>query len=306
VTIPQQYEAVLIDAMRPSFAERLAAKTTILELLSTSGSLKVGDLLNAVRDRCMDGVPPPQGDRLDLPASGDPLVVIQRESPTFAYNRWWLAAQTALAELVANGVVLPSVLAAAVNVPVSTGSSSWSHQVPALIPEIPKDGVLLADAFRKSPSFLLDANLYAEGAEAVLGERGLRCLEEAMAAQRRGLHLAAVNMLGAASEAAWYGIAERVAGDASALRNAMNVPNTAKVIALVAQELRNFGVPQTVVEELRVHGIYLRDLRNYGMHPRAEPTAGFERHFSDDTAGVLFLQSHRYFLRLAEAAQATT
>jgi hypothetical protein len=42
----------------------------------------------------------------------------------------------------------------------------------------------------------------------VLGERGARCLREGIADHRRGLHLAAANLLAAASETAGYRVAE--------------------------------------------------------------------------------------------------
>ena len=46
----------------------------------------------------------------------------------------------------------------------------------------------------------------------------------------------------------------------------------------------------------------LRELRNYGLHPRAEVSSDLEHHFTEHAASLTFMASHRYFMRLAAIA----
>jgi hypothetical protein len=78
------------------------------------------------------------------------------------------------------------------------------------------------------------------------GERTRRCVAEALAAYRNDLFLAAANMMGAASEAAWHEIAEamRDAGIASqALEEELDkvAPSVAVMQRLVSDALRGLG-----------------------------------------------------------------
>lgn len=161
---------------------------------------------------------------------------------------------------------------------------------------------------RDQPAFL-EESAYTDGIEDLLGERGLRCISEALAAHRRGLHLAAVNMLGAASEAAWYAIGERLRDGSPALAVSLDEGRTAQVLRLVADNLEKVkydnGRPaRTDVGELRVTAIHLRDLRNYGLHPRDDISTSHEPAFTEAGAALLTLQANRYFHRLREVAQA--
>jgi hypothetical protein len=100
----------------------------------------------------------------------------------------------------------------------------------------------------------------------------VRCVDEALCAHRRGLHLAALNMLGAASEAAWYSLGEQLRDWSAQLAKALDEDTrTAAVIRLVHEvlvQLKPGRVSRETLEELRSCATYLRDLRNYGLHPR--------------------------------------
>jgi hypothetical protein len=304
MSIPPQFEGPLLEVTQPSRAECTHAKAVILELLSSGVPMRTHDLLNQVRNRCLGGIPtPPTGDQIDLPRDGDPSI-LQPDRPAFAYQRWFAAAVEGLAELEANGVVLPAMTASQIHLSLKSGNTSWSATVGPPGPAVSADAYVLPEQHRLTDNFLLDAALYAQGIEPILGDRGLRCLEEATNAHRRGLQLAAVGMLGAASEAAWYGIGERLAGATGSLRTALDAENTLRVISLGADGLRAHGVPNGVCQEIQVQAVYLRDLRNYGLHPRGATAAQLEHHFTDEAAGLIFLQGHRYFGRLAEAASA--
>jgi hypothetical protein len=44
----------------------------------------------------------------------------------------------------------------------------------------------------------------------------------------------------------------------------------------------------------------MRDLRNYGVHPRQVTDGDIEVYFTEDKCGLLFLEAHRHLKHLAE------
>jgi len=44
----------------------------------------------------------------------------------------------------------------------------------------------------------------------------------------------------------------------------------------------------------------MRDIRNYGVHPRQVTDGGIEVYFAEDKCGLLFLEAHRHLKHLAE------
>ena len=140
-----------------------------------------------------------------------------------------------------------------------------------------------------------------------LDRRTLRCLQEALSAYRRGLYLSAVNLLGAVSEGAWYAAGEQLRSVVPPIAKVLDNDNVAigKVIGRVSEQLsKTKGVRASDVRELEVHAAYLRDLRNYGVHPRGESSTSLEHAFSEHGAGLLLMGTHRYLVRLAEATEA--
>ena len=77
-----------------------------------------------------------------------------------------------------------------------------------------------------------------------------RCIAEALAAYRHGLFLACANLLGAASEAAWYASGERLRELDPQLDKAIDDDRTAKVIDRVAEVLRQRRPLRTVADDL--------------------------------------------------------
>lgn len=57
-----------------------------------------------------------------------------------------------------------------------------------------------------------------------------------------------------------------------------------------------------MASELHSHAAYLRDLRNYGVHPRQDQDPGQEQAFTETGCLLLIMQVHRYLVRLVEAA----
>jgi hypothetical protein len=89
------------------------------------------------------------------------------------------------------------------------------------------------------------------------------------------------------------------------LARALDDNRTVTVFRQVQDVLTQLRVGRSTrenLDELRSHAAYLRDLRNYGLHPRSGVSSDLEHHFTEHAAALLFMNSHRYFKRLAAIA----
>lgn len=306
---PEEYHQALIEAITPTRADVLAAKQVALETLADRDVARPRDIEAVIRGR--EGVPANtgwSGESLDLPRGGDPAVVVRRDVPQLARQRIESAVRRALAELQAEGVILPvDNPDAHAQVRVSSRDMSGGFYAPLVV-------VAAASAYQlTSPvpdgaAGLLDSDVYTADLVDLARSAGQRCIAEAFRAHRRGLHLAALNMLGAASEAAWYTLGERLRGQSLPLAKALDADTrTATVISAVHDLLGPMKLPggsRVNLDELRAHATYLRDLRNYGLHPRGRVSDDLEHHFTEHAAALTFMTSHRYFMRLAAIADA--
>lgn len=161
---------------------------------------------------------------------------------------------------------------------------------------------------------LYDSDLYANAADlSAFDERARRCVEEALVCYRADLFLAAGNMLGAASEAAWYEVADRMQGQGVAgsdLKAELGkiAPSIAAIQRHVVEDLRGlsdfrskFGMPVGVLSSLAQGAEYWRDIRNYGMHPRG--TFGPDS-FTQAAIAVQLQGATEYFKKLATILRA--
>ena len=55
--------------------------------------------------------------------------------------------------------------------------------------------------------------------------------------------------------------------------------------------------------DLQLHAGVMRDIRNYGVHPRSDIDAGLDAYFTEDRCGLLFLEAPRHLRRLAALTQ---
>jgi len=136
----------------------------------------------------------------------------------------------------------------------------------------------------------LHASLTTVDLTPLLGRRGVRCFTEALDAFRHGLYLATANLAGAASEAAWYTLASHLATSGPAVAKAFVAEDTVWVIQRTGERLRQVPNQKIAVTELLAQAAFLRDFRNYGLHPRPQqrPTA---RARSRRRAALTVLQS---------------
>jgi len=77
---------------------------------------------------------------------------------------------------------------------------------------------------------------------------------------------------------------------------------TAQLQGAVAAALRDSlpGNRKREADALSQFARLMRDIRNYGVHPRQVTDGGIEVYFAEDKCGLLFLEAHRHLKHLAE------
>ena len=300
--IGDQATEALRQAVTPSDADVLAAKAEV--------RYRVDEAPVTVRELIMEvvealGVPrATDRETYDVHPNVDPDQAIDPEHPAIKRQRLAQAVRLAVADLAADGLIVPGTAGDQISVPMNRAGTTGSIRVPAHTPE-------LTDAYRVKPSLtgFLDAPTltteeFAAGLGTLLTPRAMECLAEALTAFRRGLYLSAVNLLGAVSEAAWYRLAELLEPTESELTEALAKNRTGEIQRVVAKVfVEHRGRARSMTNELVSHASYLRDLRNYGVHPQADQDVGQSHAFTETGCLVLVIESHRYLARLREAAE---
>ncbi len=302
--VPEQTMEALRRAVLPSEADILAAKASVRARLDHAAATTSSLVAEVVADL---GVPVSREmETYNIQPELEPEAAVDREAAPLKRQRLSQATRLALAELAAEGVIVPARTPNSdrIAIRIHRGGTTGSEHVPVSTPD-------LADAYRTKPGIesatsppLLTSAEFASGLGELLTPRARECLEEALAAYRRGLYLSAVNLLGAVSEAAWYEIAARLQGTVPELAEPVDNNRTGEVQRLVAKAfVDNRGRARSMTNELVSHASYLRDLRNYGVHPRADQDPGQGHAFTETGCFVLIIESHRYLARLREAAE---
>lgn len=299
----QVMEAIRV-AVIPSDADILMAKTAVRSLLSGAAAptqTLIDEFLSSV------GVTPGErNEHYDIRPELEPEAAVDPNAMQLKRARMTHATQLAIAELVAEGVIVPAETPGNdyIQVAVHRAGHSGAERVPVSTPK-------LESAYRAKPRIgslgeapNLSADEFASGLGLLVTPRALECLVEALAAYRRGLFLSAVNLLGAVSEAAWYEVGSRLETESPELASALARNATGEVQRLVANLFREKDRrARSMTNELLAHGSYLRDLRNYGVHPAADQDPGQAHAFTELGAAVLVMATHRYLARLREAAE---
>lgn len=143
----------------------------------------------------------------------------------------------------------------------------------------------------------------ANGLEELLGPRGLEVLQEAIQCFHRGRFLAAVDLLAAASEAAWFGVASAATGDDTKLDGLVA---RGEMVSEVIERTTGMLATRRILSiatrnDLRAQAARFRDLRNYGVHPVGDRDHDREAAFTEPGCAVLFMTARRYFQQLDEA-----
>ena len=231
---------------------------------------------------------------------------------------WELAGREALWDFQRQGLIVPQVTRQDTALPADRLLSLEEESTPRIPVGEPGERVPHLSRFPVTPVYesyalstlgraeiddrlpLYDADLYLVRAELdVFGERARRCAREALACYRADLFLAAANMLGAASEAAWVELAEHTREEE------LQSPymSIAKLQSKMIDDLRNaenfrerFGFPRGELDGLAETARFWREARNYGMHPR-EPE---DRRFTDASLATQLMGATDYFAKLAQ------
>jgi len=302
--VGEQTMEALRKAVTPGDADIVVAKAAVRSHLSGAAAATqslIDEVLSSL------GVTPPgRNEHYDIRPDLEPEEAIDPEAMPLKRARMTHATRLAIAELVAEGVIVPAETPSNdyIQVSVHRSGHSGAERVPVSTPK-------LEGAYRAKPRTgplgdapALSSAEFAAGLGSLLTPRALECLSEALAAYRRGLYLSAVNLLGAVSEAAWYEVASRLEGESSELAAALARSSTGEVQRLVANLFREKDRrARSMTNELLAHASYLRDLRNYGVHPAADQDPGQAHAFTELGCTVLVMGTHRYLARLREATE---
>jgi hypothetical protein len=114
--------------------------------------------------------------------------------------------------------------------------------------------------------------------------------------------LSCVNLLGAVNEAAWYAAGEKHPRPDSGFQKALANDQTAEVLKRVNVWLREGASDSDKIriDELYAHAGVLREIRNYGVHPRNTSSTDLDDFFTENASGQLLARSRFYLLRLQD------
>lgn len=246
--------------------------------------------------------------QIDLPGRDTVKAVVTADHPVAAAIRADVTAREALAELAADGMLIAAgsaplpgnpALTLTYNLPgYSSGVSIGVHR-----PGVLSDVVQLPHRLRQQGLWGIEADIFiADLALLDLDPRTERSLREAIESYRRGVFLAAASLLGAAVEGAWYAAGQRLRQTVTAVDKLADTDHTAQLQSAITDALRNSlpGNRKWDADSLSTFARLMRDIRNYGVHPRQLTDGDIEIYFAEDKCGLLFLEAHRHLKRLAE------
>lgn len=305
----ERLEKALNQKLIPSRVDVVRAKRLVLEAVATGAVVSRGALQDALA--AAEGATSHSEEPIEIIDAQSPETSATDDHPHVSYLRFRIAGVEAVAELAAGGLIVPMDgdfrqsgefrfrYRCQQGSQTSTGTAQTDARVPALAGSYRLPHNLLA-----SPPWFLDVDLFLDGvADLELSDQLVQILRESFQAFRHGLFLACASLLGAVSEGAWYAVAERVAGEKGALRKALDGDRTAHVQKLLADEFRQLPRVGTTPDDLLAHAAVLRDIRNFGVHPRESPSEDLSGYLTEEACALLILDMHRYLQKLGAAAK---
>lgn len=308
-----ELEAAVADAIKPEWSEIVRAKKAIREILADGEPHGIRILQSCLIAAERIPLEPAHREKLQLASADDIDAVVTPAHPLIARPRLALAATEALLDLVAQGIAIDvadspehadgnPIVSATINIPYQLGGYGAAVRRPAPLPNFSRAYRLAPRLVEEATQWFFDPDIFtADLSQLDLDRRARRCIVEALAAFRQGLFLACASLLGAASEGAWFAAGERLRHLDTQLDSALDSDNTAKVMTRVSDVFRQRGALRATVDELHSQAALLRQLRNYGVHPRPDEADHLERYFSDSGAALLLMETHTYLARLSDA-----
>ena len=304
--LPAALEERVRELVRPTRGDIVRAKQAALARLADGAARTWEDVVYALADDV--GVPryPTQREKLNVQPGENAAASVDVNDVAILRPRFELAGKYAVAELAAEGLLVEVERNIGVRVGVQYGGLGTSTAVATGVPKM-AEGYELTLRMAANVLPIVDVDLFTADLEGLkLDDRALLCVREALEAFRRGLWLSCVSLLGAVSEGAWWRLAESMRGSSAELDRMLEDDRTsaAALIRETADELGRRKGLRTVAAELHSHATYLRELRNYGIHPRAaDPEASQEHAFTEAGCALLLLSTHRYLERLASVSR---
>ncbi|GIG23334.1 hypothetical protein Cch01nite_40580 [Cellulomonas chitinilytica] len=300
----------------PTGRDLLEAREVILDELADGTTRHINDLTRSMNSRRSIGVPR-YDEQLVIAYSDGAWPAPTGNEPPLVRKRVEYAVRESLAGLLREGLVVPTVGSAygegtdSITVHRTTGGSSTTGPVSFASRVVTFDldrgncRWRLASPTATHRALLARTDI-ADGLDDLLGARGTEVLREAVRCFYQGRFLAAVDLLAATSEAAWFGVASAAAGrdarlDTLVAQGEMVATVIERTTAVLASE--RILAPATR-NDVRAQAARYRDLRNYGLHPVGDRDADREDSFSEPGAAALFLTARRYLLQLGEARTA--
>lgn len=302
--------AVIAEAVKPSDANIRTAKQAILNQLADGSVRRLTELIEVAGS----GSGPERRESIHEEDVADPVRL--REHPLIRKRRNYIAAVSAIADLEIAGVISPHQrldggggwdgrFESLRTVSFRRRGGSGSVQLTGLpIPEPQGVAYRLHRAHLGDPeqAHVLDPDLLLEGLE--LPGRVSRVAREASDAFRRGLPLAAANLLGAVVEGAWMTAARTLAPHAEQIRKALArepFPMVADVQGRTVDALRHTQAKRA--DDLATTAALIRDIRNYAIHTDVEHDPDLDG-WLQETGVITLFGSVRRHLRLLEDAMA--
>lgn len=303
---------VITELAQPGRIDIIRAKQQLLGQLSDGQPHSAEALIAGVAS--MLGAEPLSHPQIDLPGRDSVKALVTAEHPVAAAIRADVTAREALAELAADGMLIAAGTAPLPGTPAlmltyHLPGYSAGVRIEVLRPTVLSDVVQLPHRLRQQGLWGIEPDIFiANVAPLDLDPRTERSLREAIESYRRGVFLAASSLLGAAVEGAWYSAGQCLRSTVPAVDQLADGDRTAQLQGAVADALRNSlpGNRKWEADSLSQFARLMRDIRNYGVHPRQLTDGDIEIYFAEDKCGLLFLEAHRHLKRLAEiTAQAT-
>jgi len=301
---------VLQSETVPRRPDVIEAKRKILDALQHGRVIPVGVLV-AIIGESRGLLEPDKSNRVLLENDADNGQFIAAAQAVIDWYRCQVASHEAIAELQNAGLIL----SAAEHPPVSYRQVAYIHWTTPTAGGT-REGTTVVELDAAYPAAMayrvpvrlrgeliwgLNVDLVAQNIDSRLwGHRTGRCLEEAIIAYHRCVYLGAASLLGATSEGVWYAAASILKGCDKGLDACYERHQTAQLQERLAKLARPVVEPSYLIDSLLVHAALLREIRNYGVHPRPE-TADSERYFSEEACGLLFLTTTDYLKELSVA-----
>jgi hypothetical protein len=297
---------------RPGRIDIVRAKRHLLGQLSDGLPHPAGTLIVSVAT--LLGADPLGHLQIDLPSRDSVKALVTADHPVPAAIRADLTAREALAELAADGMLIAAGSGAlrgsdeimlSYRLPGNAAGQRLRVHRPAMLSDI----VQLPHRLRQQGLWRMEPDIFiADLASLGLDPRTERSLREAIESYRRGVFLAASSLLGAAVQGAWYAAGQRLRSAAPTVHELVDGDRTAQLQGAVSAVLRD-NLPRNrkwEADALSQFARLMRDIRNYGVHPRHVTDGDIEIYFTEDKCGLLFLEAHRHLKHLAETTGQAT